>query len=200
MAHTRHPKATRSAILQAAFEKIHRQGFQAAGLNDILAATDVTKGAFYHHFPSKMDLGYALVEEVIGDYVRSWWLDPLESAEDPIEGLARIIQERLSSELPQMIPLGCPLNNLAQEMASTDEGFRQRVETLYRMWRKGLARALRRGQQRDYVRGDIDADAAAAFIVASVEGAFGLAKNANSLDVFQECMGGLSHYLTSLRP
>jgi TetR/AcrR family transcriptional regulator, transcriptional repressor for nem operon len=200
MKRARDPKATRNAILRAAFEKVHRQGFQAAGLGDILAATEVTKGAFYHHFPSKMDLGYALVEEALGEYVRSWWLDPLEDSEDPIDGLARIIQERLSSDIPRMIPLGCPLNNLAQEMACADEGFRQRVETLYRMWRKGLARALRRGQQRDHVRADIDADAAATFIVASLEGAFGLAKNANSLEVFQECMGGLSHFLTSLRP
>ena len=200
MTRIRDPKATRQAILQAAFEQVHRQGFQAAGLSDILAATRVTKGAFYHHFPSKMDLGYALVEEVLRDYVQRWWLDPLEGNDDPIEGLARIIQERLSSDVPRMVPLGCPLNNLAQEMSPIDEGFRQRLEGLYRAWRKGLARALRRGQQHDHVRGDVDSDDTAAFIVASLAGAFGQAKSANSIDVFQECMGGLSHFLTSLRP
>ena len=45
-----------------------------------------------------------------------------------------------------MLTLGCPLNNLAQEMAPVDEGFRSRIETLYRDWRRGLAKALRQGQ------------------------------------------------------
>ena len=111
-----------------------------------------------------------------------------------------MIQDRLTGDVPAMIATGCPLNNLSQEMAPIDEGFRQRLEALYRLWRKGLARSLRHGQQHGSVRGDVDADETAAFLVGSLEGAFGLAKNAQSMDVFLECMGGLSHYLNSLRP
>jgi len=99
-----------------------------------------------------------------------------------------------------MISTGCPLNNLAQEMAPIDEGFRQHLESLYWLWRKGLARSLRKGQQHGSVRGDVDAEESAAFLGASLEGAFGLAKTAQNMDVFQECMGGLSRYLNSLRP
>ena len=200
MSRIRDPRATRQKILEAAFEKIHRQGFQATGLGDILAATGVTKGAFYHHFPSKMELGYALVEEHLKDYVSQWWLAPMEDSDDPIEDLARLIHDRLTSGVPEIAEHGCPLNNLAQEMAAVDEGFRQRLEGLYRSWRKGVARAFRRGQQHGRVRGDVDTEAAAAFVIAALEGAFGLAKNARSVEVFQECMGGLSQYLASLRP
>lgn len=200
MQRNRDPHGTRRAILQAAFDRIHDKGFQAAGLAEILADTGFTKGALYHHFPNKMALGYAVVDELLKDYVESWWLTPLEDAEDPLDGLARLIQQRLSSGIPGMVRLGCPLNNLAQEMPAVDEGFRQRLENLYRMWRKGLARALRHGQQNGTVRGDIHAEEAAAFIIAALEGAFGQAKTAQSTEAFQECMGGLSRYLTSLRP
>lgn len=196
----RDPRGTRLAILDAAYDKVRRHGFQGAGINHILASTNLTKGALYHHFGSKIDLGYALVDEKLRDYVETWWLAPLDQVDDPLEGLARIIQQRMAADIPGMIGTGCPLNTLAQEMAPLDEGFRQRLEALYRMWRKGLARALRRGQQHGRVRGDVDADAVAAFLVASLEGAFGLAKNAQNLEVFQDCMGGLGHYLTSLRP
>ena len=200
MKRPRNAQATRRAILDAAYAKVRRQGFQGAGLNEILADTEVTKGALYHHFPNKMALGYALVDELLREYVETWWLTPLDDVEDPIAGFAALLQDRLTGDVPEMIATGCPLNNLSQEMAPIDEGFRQRLEALYRLWRKGLARSLRHGQQHGSVRGDVDADETAAFLVASLEGAFGLAKNAQSMDVFQECMGGLSHYLNSLRP
>ncbi len=200
MKRSRNPKATRRAILDAAFERIHTHGFRASGLNDILSDTGVTKGALYHHFPSKMALGYALVEETLKDHLEEWWLDPLRGVEDPIEALAQSIQRRLSTGRDDVVGLGCPLNNLVQEMSPVDKGFRQRLDNLYRLWRKGVARALRNGQQHGHVRGDLDTEQASAFIVAALEGAFGQAKAAQSLDVFQDCMGGLGHYLSSLRP
>ncbi len=200
MTRGRDPQETRRKILRAAFARIHSEGFRAAGLNAILADTDVTKGALYHHFPNKMALGYALVDEVLKEYLAEWWLRPLEGAEDPVEGLAQLIQERLSGEVPAIVKLGCPLNNLALEMAGVDEGFRQRIEALYRNWRKGLARAFRHGQQNGTVRGDVDAEQVAAFTVAALQGAFAQAKNAQSVEVFQDCLGGLSVFLTALRP
>ena len=57
--------------------------------------------------------------------------------------------------------LGCPLNNLAQEMSNIDEGFRQRLETIVAQWRSILSQALRRGQSEGTVRTDLDADATA---------------------------------------
>lgn len=194
------PQETRRKILVAASKRIHADGFQAAGLSDILAETGATKGALYHHFPNKMALGYAVVDEIIMAYVTDWWVKPMEAADDPLEALAQLVQGKLLSQVPDMLHLGCPLNNLAQEMAGVDEGFRQRIEALYRMWRKGVSRAFRRGQQNGTVRVDIDAEQAAAFTVASLQGAFGQAKNAQSMEVFQDCLGGLSIFLTALRP
>lgn len=194
------PEKTRRDILNAAFANIHRRGFQAAGLAEILAETKLTKGAFYHHFPSKAALGYAIIDETLKRHIESWWIEPLAETKDPLDALAQLIQQRLSSGIPATLRLGCPLNNLTQEMAPVEEGFRQRLQDLYRLWRKGLARALVRGQQSGTVRTDVDAGEASAFIIAALQGAFGLAKAAQSLDVFQDCMSGLTHYLASLRP
>ncbi|HTD14255.1 MAG TPA: helix-turn-helix domain-containing protein, partial [Chthoniobacterales bacterium] len=55
----RDPEGTRQSLLQAAFREVYRYGFQSAGIDAILAATNVTKGALYHHFESKEALGHA---------------------------------------------------------------------------------------------------------------------------------------------
>ena len=103
MPRVRNPMQTRRAILQAAYENIHRQGYQAAGLSDILAATGVTKGALYHHFPNKAALGYAVVDEVLKAYVETWWLEPIEDTEDPVGVLAGLIDIDVHTDLESLI-------------------------------------------------------------------------------------------------
>ncbi|MEQ8504291.1 MAG: TetR/AcrR family transcriptional regulator [Rhodospirillales bacterium] len=199
------PDETRRQILEAAYGVIHRHGFQAAGLNDILAMTGVTKGAMYHHFPNKLALGYAVVDELVKDYLEDWWLAPLDNVDgeggnDPLAAIARAIQNNMTERVPAIHHLGCPLNNLAQEMSPIDSGFRQRVEELYRNWRRGLSRALTRGQHAGTVAATVDTDEAATLIIAVVQGAFGQAKSAQSMAPFHDCMAGLNRYLMGLRP
>src|SRR5215813_12029180 len=89
----RDPERTRERLLQAAFREVYRYGFQSAGIDTILAGTNVTKGALYHHFESKEALGYAIVEEIIAVNTHNKWLGPLEQSRDknPIDALIGII-------------------------------------------------------------------------------------------------------------
>ena len=192
--------STRKVLIDAAFRAIHHGGFQAAGLSAILADTGLTKGALYHHFGSKLELGYAVVEGPLPDYVNDWWLNPLEGKDDPLQALVGVIAARLKKDVPEMLNRGCPLNNLAQEMAPVDDGFRNHIEILYRDWRRGLARALRHGQHAGSVDTAIEVEATAAFIIAALQGAFSQAKNAQDLGVFHQCLSGLNDYLNGLRP
>jgi len=189
---------TRQQLLTAAFEEIHRVGFQAASLSRILRHTGLTKGALYHHFPNKQALGYAVVEELIAARVEDFWIRPLEAG-DPIDRLVAIITEAGRELTREDIRLGCPLNNLAQEMAPVDEGFRERIEAIYRRWHEGLAAALARGQREGTVRPDIDPAGMAVFIVATLEGCLGLAKTAQDPDLLWQCGGSLIQVLEGLR-
>jgi AcrR family transcriptional regulator len=192
--------STRKKILGSAYKEIHRNGFQAASLNPILKRTGVTKGALYHHFPSKHALGYAVLNEEIKKSVLELWLHPLEAYTDPIEGLKRLIIEAGKTISREDISLGCPLNNLCLEMSPIDDGFRQRVNQIYELWQEGFARALRLGQANGTVSDAIIPKDCAIFIVASLAGSRSLAKNAQSHDVLMACGQNLIRYLDTLRP
>src|SRR6202166_3211460 len=90
----RNPERTRERLLQAAFREVYRYGFQSAGIDTILAATNVTKGALYYHFESKEALGYAIIEEIVAEITKDRWLRPLRRSKvkNPIDALIGIVQ------------------------------------------------------------------------------------------------------------
>ncbi|MEM1090209.1 MAG: TetR/AcrR family transcriptional regulator [Pseudomonadota bacterium] len=67
--HAERRKATRSSIISAARECFVAQGFEGTHTDTIVERAGVSRGAMYHHFPSKRDVFeavyVALVEETI---------------------------------------------------------------------------------------------------------------------------------------
>lgn len=196
----KNPDLTRSKLLEAGFEEVYEHGFRSASIDAILARAGVTKGALYHHFPNKRALGYALVDEVIGDFMVERLLAPLRGTDDPISALQTHGLEMVRRNGEQACKLGCPLNNLAQEMSAEDEGFRERVEAIYRRLREGVAEALRRGQEAGTVRASVDPDRLAAYYLASSAGIMGAAKNARDPEVMRQLVETANDLLETLRP
>ncbi|MFG2718794.1 ScbR family autoregulator-binding transcription factor [Streptomyces sp. NPDC048416] len=60
---------SRRAILEAAAEVFDLRGFDAASTNEILARSGLTRGALYHHFPSKESIAVALLDAHTGALV-----------------------------------------------------------------------------------------------------------------------------------
>src|SRR5487761_1210172 len=194
----RDPERTREHLLQAAFREVYRSGFQSAGLDAILAAAGVTKGALYHHFGSKEALGYAIVDEIIAPDTRGQWLRPLQNCQDPIDALIGAVQGL--SVQPEAVRGGCPLMNLAQEMSPLDAGFRHRLATIFRTWQDGVAAALQDGQNHGNVRRDLEPNDAAGLLIAMVEGYGSLAKNAQDPKIMEAGIKNIVEWLRSLRP
>lgn len=195
---TRQPDLTREKILDAAFQEIHRHGFQAASLNNIIAKTGLTKGALYHHFPDKNRLGYAVIEEVIRELLETLIFEPLRATDDPISTLCEVLERKAERTTADTVMLGCPLNNLMQEMSPLDAEFKRRLTDILKTWQDVVTDALKRGQQRGRVRRDIDCRAAALFIVSAYEGCIGIAKNLQSAKEFRLCVRQLLTYITGL--
>lgn len=196
---TKTPDLTRQKMLEAAFAEIHRNGFQAASISQILADTGLTKGALYHHFPDKKALGLAVVEEVIRPSMAAMMFTPLLETERPLAALQALLQSKAAINEPTMVMLGCPLNNLMQEMSPVDETFRVRLNALFQDWVDVVAAALKRGQKAGEVRLDVDAGETAFFIVSALEGCIGMSKNTQSVAAFRGCLTQLGGYLETLK-
>jgi AcrR family transcriptional regulator len=58
------PDERREAILDAAHTLFMERGWEAVTIADVLAAADISKGGFYHHFTAKEDLLTGIVERM----------------------------------------------------------------------------------------------------------------------------------------
>lgn len=199
--HAARTDATRSKILDAAFAEIFQRGFQAASLNNIVAAAGVTKGALFHHFAGKQALGYAVVDEKIGPLLTERWLAPLADSDEPITAIQQSFRRYIAADTASGHWVqGCPMNNLAQEMSPLDEGFRTRLDRFYTSWRERIAAALRRGQRAGTVHRTADAKGVATLVVFSQMGIWGTGKYSQDPKLMKHAGEALCTYLDTLRP
>jgi len=195
----RNPDETRHKLLDAGFEEVYQHGFQSASVDAILGRLALTKGAFFHHFPSKTEFGYALVDEVIAGMIRAQWVEPLATSADPLTTIAEAFETGAKYLASAPVNLGCPLNNLAQEMSPLDDGFRLRTQQVFELWMQTYEMALRRGQINRTVSTRIDPKAVAFALVAEIEGILSLAKNSQNPKALEIGAANLRRRLDALR-
>ncbi|HET9165397.1 MAG TPA: TetR/AcrR family transcriptional regulator [Candidatus Angelobacter sp.] len=186
----------------AAFLEFYKHGFQGGSLNHIVETAGTTKGALFHHFAAgKQELGYAVVDEVIGPLLQQRWLSPVADAPDPIAALKKAFRQYIKTDIDSgSFVQGCPLNNLAQEMSPLDPGFRRRIDKLYDTWRNSYAAAFAEGIKARKVRKDISPRNVAALVVASQMGIWGTAKSSQDPQLMVHACDAICDYLDGLRP
>ncbi|AQR64618.1 hypothetical protein BXU06_05765 [Aquaspirillum sp. LM1] len=192
----------RERILDAAFAEIRLQGFQAASVSAILAETGLTKGALYHYFPGKKALGLAVVDERVALALRLGVLDALNVPADharPLDVLLQLL-DQVQGWDETSVRLGCPLNNLMQEMSAVDEEFRLHLTAIVTCWQGRVEALLQLAQARGQLLPTVDCHAAALFIVAAWEGCVSVAKNMRSMPVFVASIEQLKCYIRQLQP
>lgn len=74
---------TRSHILASAADMFSKHGYDATGVAEICHAAGVSKGAFYHHFPSKQAVFLVLLKKWLDDLQESLAAYPREARSVP---------------------------------------------------------------------------------------------------------------------
>jgi AcrR family transcriptional regulator len=162
--------ATRLNILQQAFDLIYRNGYQASSIDDILATTKVTKGAFFYHFKNKDQMGLAMVNEVMYPGMKQALITPLITAQDPIQAIYTMMKHVLLQSPFFQVEYGCPAVNLIEEMAPLNEAFHRSLLKLILQWQEAIVNCLREGMTCGKIRPDVNPEGVAVFIMAGYSG------------------------------
>ncbi len=192
-------EATRLTILQKAFELIYSQGYQATSIDDILASTKVTKGAFYYHFNNKDQMGLAIIEELMKPALTESFLLPMQETETPLDAIYSLMYHLLMENPFLKVEYGCPAGNLAHEMAPWNLDFSAAISGITHQWMKALTTALEKGKKTGHVKRGVNARQVTMFIMSGYWGVRNFGKLENSTQAYQLYLKGLKGYLDTLK-
>lgn len=167
-------EATREKILETAAELIHRKGFGATSINDLLEATGLKKGSLYFHFQGKDALGLAILEKARADFLL--FLDASLSGATPGNRLDNFLNRVMKTHKGMGFVGGCIFGNTALEMGDTESEFSSFIEKVFEEWMEKLQTVIVEAQKSGEVRSGIPADVLAGHMVAAIEGGIMLSR------------------------
>jgi AcrR family transcriptional regulator len=167
---TERGSATRQHILAVASERFLAHGYVGTSLSDLISAAGITKGAFYHHFPSKE----ALAVEVVRTRQTEWAEQVVqasvshERAVDQMRAMARVAADLKDRDRDQ--GLATSLQRLCAELAE-DAELAPQIAGYCEAWIDTAAGLVGRAQLQGDIRADVDTRQAAELVIATFLGA-----------------------------
>lgn len=169
--------STRDHLIEMGLQYMQETSYAATGLSEVLALAGVSKGSFYHYFPSKEDFGRAILQRYLElEVVRANTLLG-ESRTAPLKRLRKYFEELMSVYGPMGAKNGgCLLGNLSQEMANHSDLMQQKIQEGFSVWEGAIDAVLQEAVLRAELPPKTRTTEMASFILNSYQGALLRAK------------------------
>ncbi|MBB5353039.1 TetR/AcrR family transcriptional repressor of nem operon [Haloferula luteola] len=195
----RSPEETREDLVQATVRLILKQGFTATRVDAICSEAGVTKGAFFHHFKGK---------DEIGDAAIAWWgrmgSQAYAPAWDDVEGDPLVRLHRMLDLMIQFTereaPCVCVVGMMSQEFAQSKPEFRQAADRELAHWSQQVAKLLDQAKCQHPVAQDFDSDSVAWFLNSLWQGSMLVSKTHQDPAMIRRNLEMARHYLDTLFP
>lgn len=183
-------RSTRDTLMETATGLVRRQGYSAFSYADLADAVGIRKASIHHHFPSKEDLGEAVVDLYTADFAEQ--LDAIhQETADPFERLGRyaaLYREGLARKE------ACLCGVLASEIAVLPDRVQKGVRRFLALNLSWLEGTLKEGSG---LRSDLQPRREARTVLSALQGAMIIGLSTQDPAAFDETVEGL---LASLRP
>jgi TetR/AcrR family transcriptional regulator, transcriptional repressor for nem operon len=160
---------TKEFILETAATIYNEKGLAGTGVDDILAATQLTKGCLYSHFENKEDLTLQ-----VADYLLQKTCDGMRkmlSGSGTVKERIFAYLDYYKAPLRPAIQGGCPMFNMAVEADDNLPVIKQKVSEALVKTQKLLAVLLAEGIRKKEFSASLDAGAFSFKVLAATEGA-----------------------------
>lgn len=171
---------TKQRIIGASAELFRRQGYNATGVKQIVAAAEAPFGSIYHHFPGgKEQLGAEAVRNSGAAYALL-----LPAVFDPEPDVVAGVRAFFAGAAEHLRETGyadaCPIATVALEVSSTSEPMREACAEVFERWiEAGAQRFTAAGIAPERARELTTA------MIAALEGAFVLARAARNTEALE---------------
>ncbi len=190
---------TRQNILNESFKLFYENGFKTTSVDKIMKATKLTKGAFYHHYKNKKELGLAVISLKLEKRVCEGMILPLYKTGNALEILEDTFVERLKSFPVYDKQHGCPMNNFINEIGDLEIAYQMALRSIIEEWKTALINLIDRGKTEKTINESISSTAVAVYLISAFEGIRGIRKLYDNDAILDEYIVGLSLYLKQIK-
>ncbi|KCZ91703.1 TetR/AcrR family transcriptional regulator [Hyphomonas johnsonii] len=185
-------------LIAAAVKVVREKGFNATSVDELCAEAGVTKGAFFHHFPTKVDLGIAAADAWKVHANDLFGSAPYMDHEDPFDRLLGYLEFRRDMLDGPVAEFTCLVGTMVQESYDTLPALRAACHAS--IWGHALTLVddIEAARERHGVTGDWTAESLALHTQAVLQGAFILAKADNGGGAARDTANHLIRYVRML--
>jgi TetR/AcrR family transcriptional repressor of nem operon len=187
---------TRERLVDAARRLFWEQGYAATGVAQILDTAKARSGSLYYFFPTKEDLLLAVLEQYTGLLEPAVVRPVFERVRDPIERIFGILDGYRKQLLATKYQHGCPIGNLALEVANDLPAARKLVARNFSAWRQVIEQCLADSAGR--LPAAVDREQLGLFVLTTMEGAVMLARTYHSVEPYDAAVTTLRDYFDRL--
>jgi TetR/AcrR family transcriptional repressor of nem operon len=192
-------RATRERILTAAERLVIDNGYAATSVDQVIAESGSSKGAFFHHFESKRALADALIDRYVASdiaHLEAALVAARSQTEDAVEravGFVRYFEDMADEIMHEQS--GCLYASMLTERGLTATSATDPIVKAVLAWREGYADLLRDALGG---RSEVDVDALSDHVFVTFEGAFLLARSTGEPAQMRAQLRILRELLTAL--
>jgi TetR/AcrR family transcriptional repressor of nem operon len=188
----------RSKLLEAAFSIIRQKGYAATSVDELCARAGVTKGAFFHHFPSKDSLAVTAVNQWSQMTAAFFAAAPYHKFDDPLDRVLGYLDLRKSMLRGDVAEFTCLAGTMIQEAYGTHPDLRYACDASIGTHAAKVESDITEAMKRYIIRAPWTAESLALHTQAVLQGAFILAKAKGNAAVVEASIEHLRRYVELL--
>jgi TetR/AcrR family transcriptional repressor of nem operon len=188
--------STRDRLIEAARQLFYERGYHATALNDVLERAKANSGSMYYFFKTKEDLVLAVLDRYV-ELLMPVVMEPAFAAtDDPIERIFAVLESYRRGLIANEFSMGCPIGNLALELADTRPAVREKVALNFANWCRAIQKCL--DDAADRFPPDVDRERLSRFVLTLLEGGIMQTRAHRSIRPFEEAVAVLRDYFDRL--
>ncbi len=191
---------TKESVIHKALDLFSVKGYYHTSIQDILEATDLTKGGLYGHFQSKAEIWSEAYEKAVSIWKTIVFKDT-RNIDNPLEKIEKALDNDLRNYLGgDVFKGGCFFLNMLVELSGQSETMSRRVLDGMMGFAEVIRCWLDEAKGKNLVRPDLDTRETARFIVVSISGCSALYASSRDPGIWKTTLTQLHHFIEGLKP
>lgn len=185
---------TKQLIIEKSAPLFNQKGYAGTSMNDIMAATGLTKGGLYGNFNSKDEIA-ALAFEYSYNKHKTELVFKIKQQRTALDKLYAILNFYRNYPARPTIEGGCPLLNTAVDADDAYPFLKKRAKEALNDMLGGLQHIIQNGIDRNELKASLDTRREAEIIFAQIEGGIMMAKVSDEVKLLNRVLDNLKLYI-----